>query len=130
MGKSKRTLRRGSLRALGVAGIALAFALASATVAQAQVRDRDKVDRALTAKITVIDPDQRILTLVASSGLRTLVGVDDRTTLMNGADRIAFGDLRANEWVVVDAVWEGHCLFATYVEVVDERLPSETKPAE
>jgi hypothetical protein len=102
---------------LALAAAALCMAAAPAP---GQTLEKEKVDSALTGKITVIDEIAHTLALQGANGERTVVGVDEHTTIMSGPDKVGLDGLRAGDWVAVDADRSGDSLKATYIEVVDD----------
>lgn len=106
-------------KATHLALVALALCMAAAP-ALGQTLKKEKVDSALTGKITVIDATARTVALEGVNGERTVVGVDDDTTIMSGPDKVGLDGLHAGDWVAVDADRSGDALKATYIEVVDD----------
>ena len=98
--------------------VGLALGLAAAT-AFAQ-EEEESVDVALTGKITVVDVIAKTVALEGANGERTVVGVNDETTIMSGAKKIALDALHKDDWVAVDADRRGATVVATYIEVVDD----------
>src|SRR5258708_880699 len=82
-----------SLRLLRAACVAVAL-LAFAPRAGAQTRTDEAVDFVLTAQIESIDAAAKTLTLKGANGEGGVYVVNDKTTIMNGKKKIAFGDLK------------------------------------
>lgn len=99
--------------------LGLCVGLVAAT-ALAQVKQEETVDIALTGKITVVDVVAKTVALEGANGERTVVGVNDETTIMSGAKKIALDALHKDDWVAVDADRRGATVVATYIEVVDD----------
>ena len=91
-----------------------------AAAALAQAKEEETVDVALTGKITVVDVVAKTVALEGANGERTVVGVNDKTTIMSGAKKIALDALHKDDWVAVDADRRGATVVATYIEVVDD----------
>lgn len=103
--------------------IALLLALAlclGAAAALAQVNKEETIDIALTGKITVVDVIARTIALQGANGESTVVGVNDKTTIMSDAKKIKLEDLHKDDWVAVDADRRGATVVGTYIEVVDD----------
>ena len=107
------------LKALGLAALCLAC-----VAAWGQASDEEKVNTALTARITGVDKIAHSLALQGAEGERAVVRVDDETTIMSGDKKIGLEGLHKGDWVAVDADRRGDKLVATYVEVVDD--PTKT----
>jgi hypothetical protein len=94
--------------------------------AWAQTIEKEKVDTALTAEITLVDTIARTLALEGANGERSVVGIDDKTTIMSGAKKVGLEGLHKGEWVTIDVDRRGDRLVATYVEVVDDPSDAES----
>ena len=105
--------------ALGLAALCV-----GSMAAWAQTIEKEKVDTALTGEITVVDTVARTVALQGANGERTVVGIDDKTTIMSDAKKIGLEGLHKGAWVAVDADRHGDSLVATYIEVVDD--PTDT----
>jgi len=98
----------------------VALPLALATVALAQVNKEEDVDIALTGQITVVDVVAKTIALQGANGERTVVGIDDKTTIMSGDKKLKIDGLHKDDWVAVDADRRGATVVGTYIEVVDD----------
>jgi hypothetical protein len=98
----------------------VALPLALATVAIAQVNKEEDVDIALTGQITVVDVIAKTIALQGANGEHTVVGVNDKTTIMSGDKKLKLDGLHKDDWVAVDADRHGATVVATYIEVVDD----------
>lgn len=96
------------------------FAGLVGVAALAQVNKEETIDIALTGKITVVDVIAKTVALEGANGEHTVVGVNDKTTIMSGAKKIALDALHKDDWVAVDADRRGATVVATYIEVVDD----------
>jgi len=77
----------------------VALPLALATVALAQVNKEEDVDIALTGQITVVDVVAKTIALQGANGERTVVGIDDKTTIMSGDKKLKIDGLHKDDWV-------------------------------
>jgi len=104
-----------SLEALGLVALCM-----TSMAAWGQAIQKEKVDTALTAEITLVDAIAGTVALQGADGERTVVGIDDKTTIMSEAKKIGLEGLHKGDWVAVDADWRGDRLVANYIEVVDD----------
>src|SRR5262245_59416428 len=114
---------RNRLLQTAVAAFAAMALLGAAPHAGAQMRKNESANFALTAQIESIDAKAKTLTLKGANGEGGVYVVNDKTTIMNGDKKIAFGDLKKGWRAAVNGDNTTGKNVATYLEVVE----TETK---
>ena len=93
--------------------------LLGATAIEAQVRQQQSTNLAVTGQITAIDSGAKTLTVVGANKDGGVFATNSYTTIMNGDKGIGLGDLKKGWHVAVSYDQEDGKNVAQYITVVD-----------
>ena len=101
----------------------LMLALMLGSVADAQVRVTEKGNVAATGEITAIDAATRSVTVKSTNDEGVVYVVDESATIMNGATKLALGDLQKGWSVAISGHDDGTRKLLTFIKVVKAPKP-------
>lgn len=101
----------------------LMLGLMLGSVAHAQVRVTEKGNIAATGEITAIDAATKSVTVKSTNDEGVVYVVDDSATIMNGATKLALGDLQKGWSVAINGHDDGTRKLLTFIKVVKAPQP-------
>ena len=101
----------------------LMLGLMLGSAVHAQVRATEKGNVAATGEITAIDAATKSLTVKSTNDEGVVYVVDDSATIMNGATKLALGDLQKGWSVAINGHDDGTRKLLTFIKVVKAPKP-------
>jgi len=108
---------------ISIVATVLMLGLVLGSTVTAQVRVKEKVNVVATGEITAMDAATKSLTVKSTNDEGVVYVVDDSATIMNGATKVALGDLKKGWSVAINGHDDGTRKLLTFIKVVKAPTP-------